>query len=99
MDANLDTADAAGVGYRVLACPPTHLPLAAVLDLSFLARLPLHVARVIGAAGTQGRDVVDDVAGTRTARIAVRGAWMLLHERGTLRGVALPRASIGTVTC
>jgi hypothetical protein len=43
--------------------------------------------------------VVDDVAGTRTARIAVRGAWMLLHERGTLRGVALPRASIGTVTC
>src|SRR5258708_2489540 len=59
---------------------PAHLPFFAILPLRFLHRLPLHVARAIGTAGTQRLDVVLDIARTAARTLARARAEVRLLE-------------------
>jgi hypothetical protein len=74
--------------FKRVAVRPADPPLLAVLDFRFLACLPLHVAWVIGAAGTQRLDVVDDVAGTGAACLSVRWARVLSDKECALVRIA-----------
>lgn len=57
-------------------------PLASVFNERVGVGLPLHVGRVVGAAGTQGDDVVGDVAGAGAVRLAGGRAGVQAFEGG-----------------
>src|SRR5258706_1027502 len=73
-----------GIKTLLAKLPPTHLPLLAILFLRVLARLPLHVARMIAATRAKGHDVVYDVSRTPPFCFPRTRAWMLFDECRTL---------------
>lgn len=76
----------------------THRTFLPILDLGFLHRLPLHVARRIGATGTERRNVVHNVPRS-SPRITSAPHEFAARTPATLRSDGGARCRAGPRTC
>ncbi len=68
-----------------------------ILEQGGLARLPLHVRRIVQSAALQWRDVIDDIARAGAAAEAGRGTGMVPLESGLGRRAAFePSAGVAS---
>src|SRR4051812_7703112 len=72
---------AAPLGHALDRAVLEREPLLPGFDIGFGGGFPLHVVRVLLAAGTKRRFVADHPTRTRTLRLAGGGAGASVHER------------------